>query len=102
VNDNLKIHPGAAHTKTGSKKLWGELATPPQFASFWLIDFASELEAQANGRIDRGSIEESIRKTIRHLRPHDAGVSIEALGESVIGEEGNRIQLPAALRKGAG
>src|ERR1700687_697975 len=33
---------------------------------------ASELKAQTNGRVDRGSLKAAIRETVRYLRPHDA------------------------------
>src|ERR1700676_3009993 len=58
---------------------------------------ASEVEAEADGGIDRGSLQEAVCETIRHLRPHDACMSVEALGKSVVRDEGNRIQLSTAL-----
>src|SRR5438309_330569 len=61
--------------------------------------FSSELKAQTDGRIDRGSLKETVGETIGYLRPHDAGIRVEALGKSVIGDKGNRIQLSAALRQ---
>src|ERR1700722_4766976 len=79
-----------------------EQGKPAGAGPFYRPGFASELEAQANGRIDRGSLQEAIGETIRHLRPHDAKVCVEALRKSVVRDEGNRVPLSAALREGAG
>src|SRR5215470_6767833 len=57
----------------------------------------SKLETQAHCRIDRGSLQEAACETVRHLSPHDARISVEALREFVIGEERNRVQLSTAL-----
>jgi hypothetical protein len=38
---------------------------------------SSELEAQTHGRIDRRPLKEATRETVRHMRPHDAGISVE-------------------------
>jgi hypothetical protein len=58
-----------------------------------------ELAAQTDGGIDRGSLEVAICETIRYLRPHDTCLSVEALREPAVGNEGNRIQLSTALRQ---
>jgi hypothetical protein len=63
------------------------------------INSVSELEAQADSRIDRGSLQEAVCETIGYLRPHDACISVEALRKSIIRDEGNRIELSAALRQ---
>jgi hypothetical protein len=64
-----------------------------------LTQRASELEAQADGGIERGSLEVAVSATIRHLRPHDTCKSFKALRETTVGNEGNRIQLSTALRQ---
>jgi hypothetical protein len=58
-----------------------------------------ELEAQADGGIDLGFLEVAICETVRYLRPHDTCISVEALREPVVGNEGSRIQLSTALRQ---
>src|ERR1700687_99857 len=62
---------------------------------------ASELEAQADGRVDGGFVKETAGETVRDLRIHGACVGIEALGKSIIDQEGNRIELSAACREGS-
>src|SRR4029077_16501057 len=61
--------------------------------------FSSELEAQTDGRVDGGSVEEATGHAVRNSRIHGAGIGIKALGESVIDQEGDCIELPAARRK---
>src|ERR1700688_2244990 len=63
------------------------------------IDFASELEAHADGRVDGVFVQEATRESVRDARVHGAGVSVETLGEPVIDQEGDGIELSAACRR---
>src|SRR6266550_1801851 len=89
---------GLDHQTSQTSK--GRPNRPPLYPLLYYVTTStSELKAQTNGRIDRGSLKEAIGETIRHLRPHDTGIGVEALRKPVIRDERNRIQLSAALRQ---